>query len=288
MSSIDVNATPPMKDQSRQDSCSATKNNSAGHFDKRARVLLSQYTSLFFRQLYGDRPDPSDLKNLRAKAEENWPKFTELGKSLVDLTLSESGINNLFLSDGLCAAMCVHYLSQFFQSKNSLASSEMPIIPIPRTTEKSEISFFSLDVTEETLEAQTKHFRFLQAAYKVSTSLSAEYFPDQLLRKEKIELNRRLPAIDESGKQSYCITKLLPELKKLTGQPEKGFIIGISSPEKNHMIALHLDKPYHFFDPRYGIAMADKEEDLLLFLANHLTEKYPEYDGFALLEFAPS
>ncbi len=113
-----------------------------------------------------------------------------------------------------------------------------------------------------------------------------EFVPDRILKEKELQIVKRIPDSRTSQLQAFPIQHLIAELKQLSIQGgQSGYLLGLSGPV-NHALALHLNPPFHFVDPQYGIAIADSYEDLILFLAAHLTEKYANYNAFALLEIA--
>ena len=115
---------------------------------------------------------------------------------------------------------------------------------------------------------------------------SFEYVPNKLLNRQQLKMVNRYPALKEKTKLVYPITDLLKTLKNLPSRNHKkaGYLLGLAGAQ-NHSVALYLQPPFHFFDSRFGLAISDNKEEFLLFLANFLTEKYPDHSGFALLEF---
>lgn len=250
----------------------------------KAYFHLAEYLPLF-SEFFCKFPRVEALDTEGTLAMRKWSMFTDLCNRLGPSTLaklSSSTINDLFMEYGLCTAAVIQHFAQFFKSRSPLESCPIQLQKEPLLSKNGEVRFYPIDASDEKLAERTQHLRFLQAAYQTASYFkegsSTEYFSKQIQSKKGIQLTKRFPNSD--------VTDLLPELKKLTGQSDKGYLIGLkSSTERPHAIALYLDKPYHLFDLNYGIAIADNEQNFMLFLANYLTEKYPEYDSFALLEF---
>lgn len=132
-----------------------------------------------------------------------------------------------------------------------------------------------------------RRLRFLQAVYKIESAFSTfRYFPKQILKRENLELVRRVPEV-KSANLSFPISEIFTIIKELEAQSNKGsgYLLCLEGP-LNHGFGLYLKAPYHFVDPAHGLAVSDNKHDLLLFLANYLAEKYPDYHSFALLEFS--
>ncbi len=284
-------AHPPIDQEEICHQLACTKAAKSINHPEQAFAHLSEHI-VFFNDLFRQYPRFEVVDSQGTLAIRKWSQFTELCHSLGVSrlgNLKDSTINDLFMGDGLCIAGGIEYFSQFFQSRSPLTSSPVPLNQEPLVSKDGDVRFYPLNLRDENLAENTRHLRFIQAAYLTASYFvdkhSTEYLAHQLQHKKKIALTKRLP---EKSDKSFQMKDLLPELKNLTGKPDKGYLIAISAPSKTtHMLALHLDKPYHFFDLNYGIAMAgDDEGKFMLFLANYLTEKYPEYDKFALLEFS--
>lgn len=265
------------------------------YFEQHALFHLTHFIANF-SQLYHHFQTNAILRSESLMAMKKWSNYTKLCHSIGDslfASLSSSTINNIFFGQGLCTAVSLHYLSHFFKTRSPLTFASLPIKSEPIYF--SGVNFYSiesLETNEQKLGEKTQHLRFLQATYKMASAYregdSLEYLPSSLLNNKELQIVRRLPDFKNS-KQSFSIQDLIPELKNLADQVvDKGYLMGISRENNSHAIFLYLKPPYHFLDPSYGIAISDQKEDFLLFLANFLTEKYPDYQSFALLEFIKS
>lgn len=219
-----------------------------------------------------------------------WTTFTTFSGSIPD-NLVEADVAHLFLKEGLCASAVVQYLSLFFKTRSPLLSVACPVNADP--LKESEISFYPINFQDACLEEKTQYLRFLQAAYRTASSSNfkksntLDYIPKKILKRQNLELVQRLPAKE---KFAFPITDLLKIIKELENQnsQDTAYLLGLAGPQ-NHSLVVHVNKPYHFFDPRYGLALcSDKREEFMLFLVSYITEKYPSHQHFALLEFKQS
>lgn len=221
-----------------------------------------------------------------------WAQLTELckliGESFLKL-LNDNEKRSLLFDDGLCVAMVIYHFSKLF--------SDSEILPGPFIAEKvvedvldNKVQFYSLCLEKEKLAEHFKILRFLQAAYKVNSTCKGkkapDYIPSSILGKFGLKVERRIPEVQLEGNKSpfFYIEELIPQLKEC-GKQSKAYLLGISDYSTTHALGVYLSEPFHFIDPSYGIGTAKSLDELLLFLANYLTEKYLNYQTFALLEF---
>jgi len=256
------------------------------HFHESGTRHLCHFLNLCSRLIEFPRPEVLKLESLLVMRK--WVEFSRCNREVTSnfLSLGNEAVNSIFLGNGLCTGAIVQFFGHFFQTHDPVASVPLPIDSQPKMVHG--ISFYPINPKDSKLLEKTKHLRFLQAAYGVASSVRGkktfEYVPDHILNREKLCSLRRLPDVD-SKESSYPLLALIPILKSLEGvKHETGFLLGLSGPQ-NHSIALHLEVPYLLFDPAQGMAIANTREDLLLFIANILTVKYPEHSRFALLEF---
>lgn len=256
---------------------------------------LSQLTSFIahFSVLYHNHPRDSVLRSEATRLVRKWTAFQQLSSSIpYNLSsLTASDVNDLFLGEGLCTATVIHYFSQFFKGLSPREATSLPVEEEP--LKESHISFYPIKPRDIQWEKKTEHLRFLHATYLVESSVkkvdSFEYVPKKILKQQHLELVSRLPDLRTSEDPAYPIEDLFKILKNLekSEKKETGYLLGLGGPQ-NHHIALYLQGPYHFFDPRDGggLAVSENREEFFLFLGNYLNEKYPHHKAFALLEFA--
>lgn len=236
------------------------------------------------------------LPNFERLLVRKWSNFTQLCQSFGDTAFSQltnADLSYLLFEEGLCMGTDVDYLSQFFRTRSPLKSIPYPVKSAHNDVNSS-VKFYPFTIDIETLAAQTQSFRFLHAAYKIAYSCKKgdtdrlEFVPSNILRKKELKVVKRIPDPKIQKKFAFKIENLLPELNKLTSQnanPNTGYILLIGGPNV-HALTLYLQAPYHFVDPSNGIAIANTQEDLVLFLANYLTEKFQAYQAFSLVEIS--
>lgn len=260
------------------------------YFEQHALFHLSHYVPQFSELCLKYPKNEPYLRSESLKAMKKWTYYTKLCHSINNSlfnTLSHTAINSIILGDGLCAAITLQYLTHFINTNSPLTFSSLPFKSEPISL--SGVNFYPLEtLAEEELEKKTRELRFLQATYKMSSIYkekdSLEYIPKSVLQNKELVITKRLPDLKNSP-QAFSINDLILKLDPLNEQ-DKEYIMGISSENNSHAIFLHLQSPFHFFDPAFGLTKAEQKKDFFLFLANYLTEKYPDYSSFALLEFS--
>ena len=264
---------------------------------KKKEALTKSHLAQFISTYNEKVQAPSRKAVLKAECFLTMNKWSELIRKcrLINISpLTPSDINQFYLGEGICTGNVIEYFSDFFSSHSPLDS---PLFPISLNSQNQDldpcVNFFPFIFSQETIENSTSKARFLQAAYKVAYALKKEdnfmeFVPHGILKEKKLKIVKRIPDSKTSQEYAFPIQHLIVELKQLsTQESQSGYLLGLSGPA-NHALALHLNPPFHFLDPKYGIAIASSTEDLILFLAAHLTEKYSNHDAFALLEIASS
>lgn len=206
--------------------------------------------------------------------------------------LSNSEINNFLLGEGICTGTVIHYFNQFFQTHSPTKSSPFPLALNAIMSVKNRAEFYLFKSDKAFLEKQTDRLRFLQASYKLAYELkpthSLEFLSTGILKNANIEIVQRIPDSQELGKNAFSIQELIFQLKQLAqNQNDRGYLLGVSGATTHHALGLYLQAPFHFLDPGQGIGIANRLEDLILFLASYLTERYSQCVSFALLAFEP-
>ncbi len=255
-------------------------------------IHLSQFITSFQRNLSENFLAAENL--LKKK----WSDFNSLCRSFEDSAiasaLTTSQITYLFF-DGLCMGTSIEYLGKFFKNRLPLSSSTspFPVSSKPYVTTEGNAQFYRFILDADCVEKQTSRFRFMQIAYKVAYALnktnlkSREIIPEGILRKNKLEITKRIPDPEITKTLAFPIKDLVPELKKLISSDNtKAYLLamGGSSSSTNHVLTLYLHEPFHFVDPSNGIGFASNKEDLILFLASYIDEKFPKYSAFSILE----
>lgn len=202
-------------------------------------------------------------------------------------SLSEHEVSSFFLGSGLCAGATIYHFSKFFQMGSPLES----IYPIREKLEvcggvEKNAEFHPFYLEKESLNQFPSSLRFLQASYKLARSKCKQrsYISATVLKNFKLRLVKRIPELKEGVKMFFKVEALIPQLKLCSDQ-DRAYILGIRYGDKSHALAVYPSAPYHFVDPMNGIGVAENVQNFLLFLANFLTEKYPNCTKFALLEF---
>lgn len=221
-----------------------------------------------------------------ALALHKWSNMTNFWKLINNSPfshLSEQEISSFFLGTGVCAGATIYHFYKFFQHLSPLES----IYPIRdnlevRVGEQKIAEFHPFHLEKESLNQPSSPIRFLQASYKVvkTDCKRRVYFSGKILKRYDLKLCKRIPEV----KKFFGIEEVIPKLKEYSHQ-NKAYILGIRSQCQSHALAVYPSAPFHFVDSMYGVGTAENIENLLLFLANYLTEKYPHYQKFALLEF---
>jgi hypothetical protein len=259
--------------------------------EKKAVLHLSHFIANFSKPYLTSQRE-SIIRTESLLWMKKWSNFSQLCQLMENSpfsNLSDSESNQFFLGEGLCFGVVVHYFSQFFQNSSPKKAAPFPLSSIPHADLGSCVTFYPFIVNDQILNEKTRHFRFLQASYTTAYAFkskeSMEFVPNEMLKKNKLNLVKRIPDLAITEKLAFQMPELVPELKKLINQENRGYLLALGGPS-NHAIALHLRPPFHFLDPSNGIAFADKLEDLVIFLATYLNEKFPDHHSFALLEFA--
>lgn len=257
---------------------------------------LEQKIAEQFSQTYSTKPDILNFETSTVELDRKWASLVELCQSFgssVFASISDAEMNSIFLGKeiGLCAATILHYFSKFFQFHSVHWSSPFALKTNPQVDAQSGVKFYPFAIHSATLEKQTRILRFIQASYKIAYALKKEALklvPPNILKKEHLQIIKRIPDPDAQHRLSFEIKEFLPELRKLASQPSSGgYLLALAGPI-NHSLGIYLQDPFHFIDPSNGIGIAQSSEDLLLFLASYLAEKFPHYRHFALLELAPN
>lgn len=220
-----------------------------------------------------------------------WSQLSEICKLITTSSfnfLDDDEKENLLLGEGLCTAIVINHFKEFFFRASNLDIPHYAQLNI-ELDENSRVCFFSFQLDKEAL-IENRGLRFVQAAHKLSCifhdSKNLQYFSSSVLDKFALRLRKRIPEItkDKRGKFYFYIEDLIPQLKKCKNE-KKAYLLGISDYFSSHAIGIYMDHPFHFIDPSYGIGTAESLDELLLFLANYITEKYPQHQTFAILEF---
>lgn len=274
----------------------ALKEDKKNEIDQQINFHLTQYIANFSSNQCA-LPTYKRVETLFARRK--WVKLTQLCRLIGDspfIFLNDSEIINLFLGNGLCVGGVIQHFNRFFHERScgnsSLFPLECPPFPIqdPLFSEEG-IRFYPFEVNADSLKMQTQHLRFLQTAYKASFTFKKvgplEFIPSSILKNHDLKVEKRIPDLSVSREKVLKITDLLPKLKELAEQNthENGYLLAIKGESMGHAIALHLKMPFHFMDLPHGVAVADSLEQLTLFLAVYLTEKYTTFYSFYLLEF---
>lgn len=259
------------------------------HFREPAFKHVSSYL-IYINEIFQAYPRVAILHREFRLACKKWAAFSNFNSSIVSAfsSLTQATVNQLFLGEGLCTAVAIQHFTQFFKTHSLLESVSLPIVDEP--LHESGLFFYPIKPLNGDFEKYSGHLRFIQAAYRVAQlgkmDSSFEYVPEKILSQQHLQLVRRLPALNDADSNAFRMQDLLKTLSDLASPDSEntGYLLGLGGPQ-NHAIALHLQSPYHFFDPEYGLAVSASVEELLLYLANHLTQRYPEHTAFALLEF---
>lgn len=229
----------------------------------------------------------SNKTSNRALALAKWTNFSTLCKTIVHdfSSIKREDFTNIFL-DGLCTAAVVH----FFSSLQFGSAIESVPFPLGKPIVQQGVTFYPINPHDPQLIENTRKLRFCMEAYRVAVAFkqqaSLEYVPATILQKLNLKVTGSYPKQekDQEGCSAYCIQGLLQVMTELESQNNKcSYLMGVTS---NHAVGLGLQKPYHLFDPAYGIAVTESQEAFLLFLANYLTNKYPDTHHFQILEFS--
>lgn len=220
-----------------------------------------------------------------AFARDKWTNFTTFCEPLQPqlVHLSEKELKDLFFDFGPCQAAVVQYFSQLDRTGSPTESIPLPIVEEPMIN--SLLKFYPIRPKE--LQSKTRELRFLMAAFKMAvhcrSALSLEYFPEKILDRYHLKPVSCLPSLEE-GNVTYAMKDILKVFKDLN--LKNHFLLSLAEKGADHAIALHLQSPYHFFDPAFGLAVSENKEEFFLFLVSYLTTKYPGCSSFRLLEFA--
>jgi hypothetical protein len=256
---------------------------------------LEQKIAEQFSKTYATQPDILNFETSTVELKRKWVSLVGLCQSFGSsafASISDAEMNSIFLGKeiGLCTATILHYFGKFFRFRSPQWSSPFALKTIPYVDAQSRVKFYPFAIYSATLEKQTRMLRFLQASYKIAYALKKDplkLVPPNMLKKEHLQIVKRIPDPDAQHRLSFEIKELLPELRKLASQSSsEGYLLALAGPI-NHSLGIYLQDPFHFIDPSNGIGIAQSSEDLILFLASYLAEKFSNYRHFALLELAP-
>lgn len=237
-----------------------------------------------------------------------WADMTKLtakfgSSSISELQLSKIQSESWLCGNGCCLGAVISHFDCFLKTRDPLKSI-FPVddlISAKIAGESNTILLHRFSLDKEALENSSR-LRFVQAAHLLSglfpeaikkrkqdisssPSFFSEVIPARVLKKFNLQMSQRIPAHSE-GKSGCEMEDFIPQLQQLTSQ-NKMYVLGINDGRGSHAIGVHLEQPFHFIDFKYGIVTAENRDDMILFLANFLTEKYTNFNTFALLELAP-
>lgn len=272
---------------------SSSKTDQRSELDIQINLHLTQHIFLFRSN------NSTRLRGESLIATKKWMHFAQFSQALGNspfTQLNSSEIDDFFLKNGICVGGVIQHFSRFFKAR---APQDCPPFSVRDPMEldlddengKIDIKFYPFRLERECLERQTREPRLIQSAYKAhcayQTVESLEFLPPEILGHHCLKIQKRIPDLSVSQEIDLKITELLPTLRKLAlqEQTDTGYLLGIKGQSIRHAIALHLKKPFHFMDLPYGVAVAGNLEQLTLFLAVYLTDKYRTCYSFSLLEF---
>jgi hypothetical protein len=266
------------------------KRNKRDILTRRIALHLTQYILSYSNASVLFSPDRFRLESLLALRK--WTQLSQICKSIAHSSLKplSDAIENFLFGEGLCAAMVVYHFSKFFE-KPSFLNHPFVIKEISELDLNKKVCFYSFDLDKSALKGHSNTLYFLQAAYRVTRAFnnkkSSEYIASPILGKFGLKLEKRIPQLKEEAteKSFFYIEELISRLKKHC-LLDKAYLLGISDGLTAHALGVYLGEPLHFIDPGFGIGTAESQDELLLFLANYITEKYPYHQTFALLEFS--
>jgi hypothetical protein len=208
-----------------------------------------------------------------------------------EASLSEKELNAFSLGGGMCAGIAALHISQRLKNPQAPVNAK-PIFPLlePRRYAASGMTIYPFDLKKNL----TGEMRFLHASYQFAHQFSPsfnEILPDAVTSKYKLAIHQKFPSKETHSKPYLDINNLVFELRKIAPaiNAEKGQIwLGIRGGDgPPHVLALHLNEPYHLMDPGFGILEFDSMEDLLTNVPLYLKSGHPEYTQASLGQFNP-